>query len=259
MTGIHFKKQAAWIVALLIAVVHSLTAQTGAGTIQGSVKDPSGAVIVSARVKLVHITTSELRETETNGVGFYTFPQAQLGKYQLTVMAPGMITWQGNLEVIVGQTAEVNVSLKVGASATEISVAGDVTPLVTDSSPTVSQVLERSRIEQLPLNGRSLTGLMGAVTPGAEGTRINGMWDAAFELMQDGAVLRNLDTGSVAQRPPGLDTVEEFRVETSVSSARYDRPATSIVSTRSGTNVIHGSMFETARNSAIGVARRRQS
>ena len=122
----------------------------------------------------------------------------------------------------------------------------------------VGGVIERSRIEQLPLNGRSFSTLLGDVTPGAEGTRVNGMWDAAFEILQDGAVLKNLDGGGLDNRPPGLDTVEEFRVETSSSSARFDRPATAIISTRGGTNAVHGSVFETARNSGLGVARRRQ-
>src|SRR2546422_6642500 len=79
-----------------------------------------------------------------------------------------------------------------------------------------------------------------------------------MEMLQDGAVIVNRDTGDFGGRAPGVDTVEEFRVETSLSSAKFNRPASLILSTRSGTNKIHGSLFETVRNSGIGVARRRE-
>jgi hypothetical protein len=235
-----------------------LPAQTGAGAIQGTVHDASGALVPKATVKAVHLATSVAQETVTNEAGFYTFPQAPIGRYRINVQASGMSPWEAEVAVLTGQTAVVDASLAVGTSVSTVTVAGDVTALVTENSPVIGQVLERSRIEQLPLNGRSFSTLLSNVTAGAEGTRINGLWDAAFEVMQDGAVLRNLDTASLPQQPPGLDTIQEFRVETSTSSARFDRPTTSIISTRSGTNSIHGSAFETARNSAIGVARRRQ-
>jgi hypothetical protein len=243
---------------MLLPLPAPLLAQTGAGAIQGTVKDPSGAVIPAAKIKIVHATTSTVREAETNEVGFYTFPAAQIGHYQFTVQSPGMMTWKADLEVITGQTSTLDVALQVGSSATEVTVTGSATSLVVDTSPTVAEVVEQSRIEQLPMNGRDINTLMNATTPGAEDTRINGMMGAALEIVQDGTVLRNLDTASISGRPPGLDTVQEFRVETSVSSARFDRPATAILSSKSGTNGVHGSAFETARNSSIGVARRRQ-
>ncbi|MGH9661930.1 MAG: hypothetical protein ACRD96_25505, partial [Bryobacteraceae bacterium] len=100
--------------------------------------------------------------------------------------------------------------------------------------------------------------LVALTTPGVEGQRVFGLREAAMEYVQDGAALVNRDTGGLQARPPGLDTIEEFKVETSNSSARINRPATVIASTKAGSNSFHGSAFETHRNAAIGVARRRQ-
>ena len=79
-----------------------------------------------------------------------------------------------------------------------------------------------------------------------------------MEFNQDGVPLDDRNTGNIQARPPGLDTVQEFRVETNGSSAKLDRPANAIMITRSGTNEFHGAAFETGRNSGFGVARQRQ-
>src|SRR5437868_6189881 len=96
-----------------------LVAQTGEGTIQGTVKDPSGAVIPAAAVKMVHLATAVVRDTVTNGTGFYIFPAVPIGRYRLTVQSPGMQTWEGDVELVTGQTAVVDVALKVGSNAAE--------------------------------------------------------------------------------------------------------------------------------------------
>ena len=236
--------------------------QTGTGTIQGTVRDSSSAVIPGATVKAVHVDTSRAYQTQTNEIGFYLFPSVLMGKYTLSIASAGMEPWQGELLLQVGQRAVVDATLKVGAAATQVTVAGDVTPLVTTTGATLGNVLERARIEQLPLNGRFLTNLVLKTTPGIEGSetapKVYGMRTSSMEFMQDGATLENRDTGNVSTRPPGIDTVEEFRVETNNSSAKMTRPASTIVITKSGSNQVHGAAFETARNSGLGVARRRQ-
>ena len=239
-----------------------LTAQTGSGKVQGTVVDPAGAAIPAAKVAISNLQTGQEFATATNESGFYTFPVLQPGRYKLTASAAGMQTWEGELMLQVGQTAVVDAALKIASTATEITVAGDVTPLVTTSAPTIGNIVERARIEQLPLNGRFFQTLVVATTPGLEGSsgqpRVYGLRPASMEFLQDGAVLTNRDTGELSGRPPGIDTIEEFKVETNNSSAKMNRPATSIISTRSGSNQFHGALFETARNNAIGVARRRQ-
>jgi hypothetical protein len=248
--------------AVSLVVVVCLSAQTGTGSVQGTVKDPGGAVVPAAKVAVTHIETARPYDTTSNEVGFYLFPGLQPGNYKLTVQAAGMQPWEGQLLLQVGQTAVVDVELKVGATVTEITVVGDVTPLVTTTSATLGTVVERARIDQLPLNGRFFQTIVQQTTPGLEGSsgspKVYGLRPTSMEFLQDGAVLTNRDTGELSGRPPGIDTIQEFLVETSNSSAKMNRPATTIVSTKAGTNDIHGALFETHRNSAIGVARRRE-
>jgi len=216
--------------------------QTGTGSIQGAVRDATPAVIPSAAVKAVHADTAREYQTNANETGFYLFPSVQMGKYSLRITAAGMETWPGELPLQVGQRAVVDASLKVGAAATEITVAGDVTPLVTTTSATLGNIVERARIGQLPLNGRFLTNLVMKTTPGIEGSetaaKVYGMRSSSMEFMQDGATLENRDTGDVSRRQPGVDTVEEFRVETNNSSARMTRPASAMIVTKSGSNQV---------------------
>jgi hypothetical protein len=171
-----------------------------------------------------------------------------------------MELWKANLTLVAGQSAQVDPVLKPGATATSITVAGDVTPLVTTNSPTISTVVERERIEQLPLNGRFVTNLLYMTTPGVEAGSVPRVYGLRYatEMLQDGAILENREWQSTPARPPGLDTVAELRSETNNSSAKFNRPGTFMLTTRSGTNELHGSLFETHRNSGLGVARARQ-
>jgi hypothetical protein len=246
-------------VALLAAALH---AQTGVGQIQGTVSDASGAAVPNAAVALEHVQTANKFQTTTSGVGFFVFPSLQTGEYRLTVTAAGMENWQGQILLRVGQQAVVDPALRVGRAAEQITVAGDVTPLMSTTSPTLATVVERARIEQLPLNGRSIQALLTVTVPGLEGAvsqpRVYGLRDSAMEYVQDGVPLDDRNTGNIQSRPPGLDTVQEYRIETNASSAKLDRPASAIFSTRSGTNGFHGAAFETGRNSGFGVARQRQ-
>jgi hypothetical protein len=157
-----------------------------------------------------------------------------------------MQPWRGELLLQTADTASVDVVLKVAVATTEITVAGDVTNPINTDNATLGSTLERQRIDQLPLNGRSIQTLISNTTPGLENTRAFGLMASALDVVQDGAVLANRDFGGVFARPPGLDSVEEFKVESNNSSAKMNRPGTVILTTRSGTNQLHGSAFETA-------------
>jgi carboxypeptidase family protein len=243
------------LAAFLIATL--CWSQTGTGNIQGTVQDTSGAVVPKAKVTLVHVATNRQYDTETNDVGFYLVPSIGLGDYQLTVTSAGMQTWKGQLRLLAGQTVEVGVTLTPGSTATTIEVAGDVAPLVTTTSATLSTIVEPERIQQLPINGRDVNQLIYQTTPGAlqETHGVNGvLWVPrifglrnASELVQDGAPLTDKAWGTEPNRPPGIDTIAELRAETSNSSAEFDRPGTFIMTTKSGTNQFHGAAFETNR------------
>ena len=141
-------------------------------------------------------------------------------------------------------------------------MAGNLSSLIDSTDATISNTLDRARIEQLPQNGRSLTNIVTMTTPGLisgqGGIQSNGLNSAAFEFVQDGAVLANRDAGGVNHRLPGLDSIQEVSLQTSNSSAKFNRPSTGVISNKSGTNALHGSLFETNRNNAFGLARKRE-
>jgi hypothetical protein len=241
-----------------------LTAQTGSGTIQGVVTDASSAVIARAGVTIVNTATEVKSSTTTNEAGFFALPPVVPGSYEIKVEATGMQPWVGKFLLQVGQTADISPVLHVGAVSIQVTVAEEAAPLVPTTDATLSENLERTRIEQLPSDGRSIANLVMMATPGlysGQDGSINpinmGLRDGV-ELYQDGTVIKNRDVGDWSGRLPGVDSVQELRVETSMSSAQFDRPGSVILSTKSGTNGVHGSLFETNRNSGVGVARRRQ-
>ena len=140
--------------------------------------------------------------------------------------APGLQKWEAQATLHAGQEAVINAALQVAQSAEQVTVAGNVTPLLTTASATLATTVERERIDQLPLNGRSIQSLLTITVPGLEGAtaqpRVYGLRDSAMEFTQDGVPLDDRNTGSIQARPPGLDTIQEFRVETNGSSAKLD-------------------------------------
>jgi hypothetical protein len=244
-------------VLLAISLPPAAWPQASTGMVSGTVRDPTSAVIPNASVTLTNTDTNGISKTTTNGTGFYVFPGIVPGAYALVVEAPGMAKFEGSLVVQVQQSAVVDVTMKLGQTSTQVAIA-DVTPMVQTDGPALGTVLERQRIEQLPINGRSLTTLL-QTAPGQEGTRAFGMRDFSFEMVLDGAALADrYSWNTITSRQPGLDSIQEFRVENNNSSAKYARPTNIVVTTKGGTNSFHGSAFETNRNSGIGVARARQ-
>lgn len=256
-------KQTLWMLRAIVslAVTVSGWSQTGSGTIQGTVVDSTSASVGGARVTARHLATNVVAESTSNAEGRFVYVALAIGQYDVEVEASGFKRWRGKIELQAGQTLGVRAILQIGDTSSEITVAADAANLVTTENATLGRSLERSRLEQLPLNGRNLQSLITLTTPGMEGTgsgqRTNGMRSSATEYIQDGASLANRDIGGL-MGPPGIDTVQEVRVETSGSSARMNRPAVAILTTRSGTNQLHGSAFETARNNGLAVARSRQ-
>jgi len=249
-------KRAVLTIILALVVAACAWPQASTGSVSGTVRDQTGAVIPGAAVVLTNTATNVTSRTQTNEVGFYMFPGITPGSYRLEVEQPGMQKFEVTATVQVARSVVIDPVLKPGQTTTTVEVQ-DVTPMMTTDSAALGHVLERARIEQLPINGRSLSSLLSTI-PGMEGTRAYGMRDGSQEIILDGSMMADRLWGGFQNRQPGLDSIQEFKVENNNSSAKYTRPTTILASSRSGTNQIHGSLFETHRNSGLGTARRRQ-
>jgi hypothetical protein len=243
----------------------TLSAQSGAASIQGTVQDSTGAALPNATVHIVNQATAVTNDTATNSTGFYAVPGLFAGNYTITFSATGMKKFQTGVEVQNGKVVVLDAKLAVGDVAEQITVSGETVQLATYDSGVVSTQLDANRIDQLPQNGRNVLGLAQNTVPGLEGggTRANGLMGEGMEYSQDGAPMTNRNFGgesNTAQATlPDPDSVQEARFETLNSSAQFSTPATVILTTKSGTNQIHSSMFETARNNYFGIAKARQN
>ncbi|MGH9345218.1 MAG: carboxypeptidase regulatory-like domain-containing protein, partial [Terriglobia bacterium] len=247
-------------VALAVAMCGlTMFAQSGAGSIQGTVTDASGAVVPAVTVHVVNGATGVAADTKSNGVGFYQVPALFTGGYQITFTAAGMKTYSTSIELLVAQNAVIDPVLTPGAVTQQVVVNGDAVQLTTTDSGTISSTLDNAEINRLPENGRSLGTLLTETTPGMEngGANINGLQQEALEYSVDGVPTQaDLHGGKGQLLDP--DAVQEVRMEANGGGAQYATPATAIVSTKSGTNSLHGTFFETARNNALGIAKDRQ-
>lgn len=253
-----------WLVCIICLVLLScpIWPQASTGTVSGTVRDQTGAVIPNAAVVLTNTATNLSSNARTNEAGVYFFPGVVAGNYRLTVEVPGMEKYEASLLVQATLRVAVDPVLRPGVTTTSVEVR-EVTPMVATDNPTLSTTLERARIEQLPVNGRTITTLL-ATLPGFEGRRTFGMVSGTQEWILDGSVetdrrwADNPGISSMPAIPPGLDSVQEFTVVNNAPSAKYSRPVSIVLMTKSGSNEFHGSAFETHRNNGLGVARRRQ-
>ncbi|MBI4890851.1 MAG: TonB-dependent receptor [Acidobacteria bacterium] len=229
--------------------------------IRGTIHDPAHATIPGVKLVLTQTSTNIVRQATANEVGFYLFAGIAPGKYKLAAEFKGFKKWTTEILLEAGQTAVIEPTLEVGSVDSVVEVSG-AAPVITTESSEIGDVKDVTRIQQLPLNGRSVTNLFD-LTPGVEGggnPRVNGLKVGSTEMTLDGMSLVDRFGGGMARVQPGLDTVQEFRVETVGSGAQFSRPATVTLVTKSGTNQLHGSLFETFRNNGGGlVARQRQS
>jgi len=265
-------RQGGIAVGLVIALAicySTASAQSGAGSIQGSVTDSTGAVMAGASIHVVNQATASSADTKTNGVGFYQVPGLFTGVYDVTITAPAMKTYKTTIELLVDQNAEINASMTAGAVTEQVAVTAQFVQLTTADNGTITSTLENERINQIPMNGRNVMNLIGEATPGLEncmqgavGTCANGLMGQAMEYVADGVTLSNREFGGEhmgQNQMPDPDSIQEVRVETSGVGAQFATPAAAVITTKSGTNSIHGAFFETARNNGLGIAKARQN
>ena len=248
------------MVAALALALPPAWAQTGLGTVSGTIQDPSEAAIPGAQVTVSSKDTGLVRSAQTSSTGFYYFGALPLGTYSLTVASQGFTTLQSSFTLAVGQNAVINATLRIGSATTVVRVSGAETPIESVKG-TISDIKESTQIRDLPLNGRQvglLFGLTAGVESGASGARVNGMQVGSLDINLDGVTQVDRFGGGIVRVQPGLEAIQEFRIETVGSDASFDRPATVILATRSGTNQLHGGAYEYLRdNSVFGPARLR--
>ena len=253
------------IVGLFLVAMAGYAQQT-LGTISGTITDSSGAVLPGAKVELVNSETGISRSVVTNSVGFYNAPALGLGNYKVTATQDGFQTEvRSGIELTIGRNAVVNFQLKVGSVATTVEVTGEA-PLVETTKGGLGSLVESKTVTDLPLNGRDLAQLItlqtGAVEYTAAGAAdlgsgkllvVSGARPTTNVFLFDG-----ISVESFTEKAPtgasgimlGAEGVREFRVESNAYSAEYGRGAGGIfnVASKSGTNQLHGSLFEYIRN-----------
>lgn len=253
---------------LNVAVVLSLVAQTNTGGISGTAYDESGGVLPQVEVVVENQNTTAARTTHTDSAGRYSVALLPPGTYKVSAKLTGFQTEvQQGIGVSVGHEAVANLSLKVGAIKSEATVNA-AADLIDTRTGALSGLMSNQFIRELPLNGRDVYQLAllepGVVMlrrttdSGGSGTRlvVNGSRPSQNSFLLDGSDINdagNQTPGSAAGVMLGVDTLQEFRVLTNSYSAEYGRSAGGVISavTKSGTNQLHGSLFEFIRNSDV--------
>ena len=236
------------VVLTLASPQMGLCQPTAFGEINGTVTDASGGVVPKAKVTAVNQGTSVPVEVYTNGSGQYRVFNLLPAEYSVTIVAQGYkTTTLGPFKLSVGQALTQNASLSVGAVTETVNVAAQGELLETTTVGN-STVVEQKQINDLPLNGRNYTSLI-ALTPGANGTRINGQFSDANRYVLDGSSNTTL-LGASSAYVPNLDIIQEFSIDSHSSKAEEGGfvGATISAATKSGTNRLSGDAWEFNRN-----------
>jgi hypothetical protein len=262
------------LAVLMLAGVASLHAQQTTGSIVGTVKDQTGAVVNTASVKATNLDTGFSRLAPTNGYGEYRIDYLPVGRYTVEVAAAGFKrSVQENLSLNVDQTMTVDITLTVGAASQTVTVT-EAPPLVNTNDAVLGRTIEGAEMLGLPLVNRNVYAEL-SLTPGVmansmspttnpSGTpnmtvglpsaavQVNGALDSgngttAFYLDGGNNITGMRNYGNPAPNP---DALEEFRVETNAFAAQYGQFSGAVVTviTKSGSNKFHGGLFEFNRN-----------
>src|SRR5215475_3031432 len=266
---------------LLSQSVSVALSQTTTATLSGVVVDDTNGVVPGVKVTLINNATALRRETMTNAEGYFTLPLVPPGTYTLRTTSDGFAPAEFTSVVLnVNDQVALQIRLKLGQVTQEVAVT-DQSPLVNTSDASVSTVVDRQFVENIPLNGRSFQNLI-ALTPGVvispsaetgdqgqisvAGQRagsnyftIDGV-SANFAAPQTRYAAQSSNGGLFAFSALGstnslvsIDALQEFRLETSTYAPEFGRTSgsQSVLVTRSGTNSFHGSAFDYFRNDVL--------
>jgi hypothetical protein len=258
-----------------LALPAKLFAQVVGATVSGRVVDPSGGVTPDASVSLENVANGTTANGITNAVGLYTIPNLQPGTYDLKASAPGFATEvRSGITLTVGEELVLNLTLKVGSASQSVTVTTEA-PTVDLANSTLGGLNNTTTINELPLNGRSWTDLA-SLQPGVHfatdqpplGSSDRADRGMGLQMITSGArpnqnsyLLDGINVGDHSNNGPGsvlggnlgVDSVAEFTVLTTNYSAEYGRASGGVISavTKSGTNNLHGDVYEFLRNSAV--------
>ena len=264
---------AAVCLGLVLVGLHpsAAAAQSVSGTILGNVTDPTGAVVSDAKVTIVNEGTGLTRTVTADGHGEFVAPSLPTGRYTVIAEITGFKTLTlSNIEVGVDQRVRIDLKLEVGAMTESISITAE-TPLLQTSSSELGTTVTDEQIEALPLNGRnfvSLTRTVPGVLRGIPGSNIDGAgslaWRASASFSANGQrtrdnnfMLDGVDNNETWLQTvvifPSVDSLDEFKLQTSTYSAEFGRSLGGVVNLqiKSGTNAFRGSGFEFHRNDAF--------
>ena len=244
---------------------------SGTGALTGTVTDASGSVLVNATITLTNVATNQTRAGSTSAEGSYRFSLLEPGSYRARFAATGFKTAEvGPVTVSVTETAVLNRSLEIGVASEQITVEA-ITETIQTASSTLGTTVAGATIAAVPLASRNFTQVIGMSTGvavdvsngagfgrGSQNMSVNGASPEKNNFQMDGVAINNaagngnagdfgLYTGIAIPNP---DAIQEFKIQTSTYDASFGRnPGANVnVVTKSGTNQIHGSLFEFFRN-----------
>jgi hypothetical protein len=248
-------------ICLLAASLPALT-QTTLGTITGRVVDASGAAVGNAAVAATNTATGIVYRTATNDAGNYVLQQLAVGSYELAVEAKGFRKFvRRGIHLNVAQTLTVDVPLEIGQLEQAVEVTADASTLQTATSD-LGTIVQNRKLVDLPLfvggNVRNLEQFI-FLAPGVTGdtgnTQISGSPSRAKEILVDGIASTGAESGGVlpGSARPSVETIGEFRLIRANFNAEYGRTGggVQIFTTKSGTNELHGALFDYLRNDKL--------
>ena len=229
-------------------------AQATQGAVIGSVKDAAGAVIPNATVTLTYADEGTVRSQKSNSVGDYHFLDAKAGHYTVDVEAPGFEKWSATgVTLEVRQELRVDATLSVGAVQQSVQVTGDSVSAIETDSPTISGTFTTDDADNLPVNTRaSFSGTTPAAIftalPGVQGDSsgisLQGALPFEVDVTVDGVTSKNATGGNfINDAFPSTESISEIRADGVLAGAEFGDPGQIVVTTKGGTNSIHGSGF----------------
>jgi hypothetical protein len=247
------------IAMIMLFLAPGLLRAQATGEITGRVTDPTGAVVPNVRVTATQTATGVSQSTIASSVGTYTIPQLLVGTYRVTAEAAGFKTGVADqITLNVSQQREVDFTLVLAGVRTTVRVSA-APPLLNTTNGTLSNVVSAEQVQNLPLNGRDITGLVfmqpGVVAPsgGNPGWVSNGNRAETAVGTLDSADISDAEMGYLEFTNFNLESIAEFKVLQGNYSAQYGQGGGTITQmvSKSGTNEFHGSAYEFLRNSAF--------